>query len=164
MLHHFQHEFTSFPPYSSIILGVRLQVLYSHMEECTKIPWESLTSMVISFTLVNSLHKWLVIKWFIPCSTSRNYNHMVRFVSSRVWLKEPRLYDILPRLRWSLFWFILHRSTFYWSWLCYHLIIDLRLCLVAMIMFSQSLLSWICIVLVGSHVMIHLRFESIVLQ
>ena len=89
---------------------------------------------------------------------------MVRFVSLRVQLEDPRLFDISPRLRWSLFWVILHRSTLYWSWLCYHLIMDLLLCLVAMIMFSWSLIPWICIVLVGIHVMSYMRFELVVLQ
>ena len=32
--------------------------------------WEPLTLLVVSLMLVNSLHHWLVIKWFLPCSTS----------------------------------------------------------------------------------------------
>ena len=59
---------------------------------------------------------------------------------------------------------ILHGSTLYWSWLCYHLIMDLHLCLVAMIVFIRSLLPWIYIVLVSSHVTSHMRFESMTLQ
>ena len=45
---------------------------YSHLGECTEIPWGSLTSMMISLTLVNSIHQGMVIKWFLPCSTSRH--------------------------------------------------------------------------------------------
>ena len=117
--------------------------------------------MVISFTLVNNLHHWLVIKWFLPCSTSRHCNHMVRFISLWVRLEDPGLSYIFTQ--WSLFLVILHGSNLYWSWLCYHLIMDLRLCLVAVIVLSRSLLPWICIVLVGSHVMSHLIFELVVL-
>ena len=77
----FQHEFASLTLHWKISLSIRLQVLYSHSVVCTVIPWESLTSMVISLTLVNSLHHWLVIKWFLPFSTWRHCNHMVRFIS-----------------------------------------------------------------------------------
>ena len=48
--------------------------------DCTKAPWESLTFMVISLTLVNGSHHWPVIKWFLPCSTSNHCNHMDRIV------------------------------------------------------------------------------------
>ena len=44
------------------------------------VPWESLTSMVISLTLVNGSHHWPVIKWSLPCSTSKHCNHMDRIV------------------------------------------------------------------------------------
>ena len=37
--------------------------------ECTTIPWESSSLLVISLTLAKSIHQWLVIKWFLPCST-----------------------------------------------------------------------------------------------
>ena len=158
-----QHDFTSLDLDWNISPNVRLQVLYSHLMICTRVSWESLTSMVISLTLIHNLHQWLVIKWFLPCSTSRHCNHLLRFVSLWVRLEDPRLFGTFPRLWWSLVWVILKRSTLYWSWLCYHLIMDLRLCLVAMIVFSRSLLPWICIVLVGSHVMIYMRFESVIL-
>ena len=79
-------------------------------------------------------------------------------------LEYPGLTDIFPRLWWSLFESYYMDPPLYWSWLCYHLIMDLRLCLVAMIVFNQSLLPWICIVLVSSHVMSYMRFESVILQ
>ena len=50
--------------------------MYSHSVDCTRVPWESFTSMVISLALVNGSHHWSVIKWFLPCSTSDHCNHM----------------------------------------------------------------------------------------
>ena len=41
------------------------------------------------------------------------------------------------RLQWILFSVILHGSTLYWLWLCYHLIMDLCLCIVAMILLAD---------------------------
>ena len=52
----FQHVFTSLNLDWNILPSVRPHVLYSHLGGCTKICWESLTSMVISLTLVNNLH------------------------------------------------------------------------------------------------------------
>ena len=37
--------------------------------------WEPLTLLMVTLTLVNSLHYWLVIKWFLPCSTSTHQSH-----------------------------------------------------------------------------------------
>jgi hypothetical protein len=34
--------------------NVRPQLIYSHLLDCTSVPWESLTLMVISLALVNS--------------------------------------------------------------------------------------------------------------
>jgi hypothetical protein len=45
---------------------------FSHSLDCTRVPWESLTSLVISLALVNDLPHWSVIKWFLPCSTSKH--------------------------------------------------------------------------------------------
>ena len=50
-----------------ISLIVLLQLIHSHLEECTEVTLESFTLMVISISLVNGLHQWLVIKWFLPC-------------------------------------------------------------------------------------------------
>ena len=94
----FWHEFTSLTVDWKISSSVRLQVLYSHSMVCTKIPWESLTSMVIFIAFFNSLHHWLVIKWFLPCSTSRHCIHMVRFVSLQFWLEYPGLSDIFAQV------------------------------------------------------------------
>ena len=81
----FRHEFTSLNLDWKISSIVWLQVLYSHSMVCTEIPWESLTLMMITLALVNSLHYWLVIKWSLPCSTSRYCNHMNRIVPCGRW-------------------------------------------------------------------------------
>jgi hypothetical protein len=53
----FDSGFTSLTPDRKIPSSVRLQLIYSHLMDCTTVPWESLTSMVISLTLVNGLHQ-----------------------------------------------------------------------------------------------------------
>jgi hypothetical protein len=49
----FDSGFTSLNPDRKIPSNVRLQLIYSHSMDCIIVPWESLTSMVISLTLVN---------------------------------------------------------------------------------------------------------------
>ena len=160
----FNSRFSSMNFDWNILLSVQLQNIYSHLRECTKIPWESLTSMVISLALVNSWHQWLVIKWFLPCLTSRNCNHMVRFKSLRVRLEDLGLSDIFTQVVMEFFFESYYTDpSLYWSWLFYHLIMDLCLFLVAMIVFSWSLLPWIYNVLVGNHVMSHVGFDSVIL-
>ena len=56
----------------NILSSVWIQNIYSHLEEFTYIPWRSLTLMMIFHALVNSLHQWLVIKWFLPCLMSKH--------------------------------------------------------------------------------------------
>ena len=68
----------------------RHQDIYSHLVDCTRVPWESLTSMMISLALVNSSHHWPVIKWFLPCSTLDHCNHMDRIVPCGRWDEGPR--------------------------------------------------------------------------
>ena len=75
-----RHRFTSLTFDQKIPLGVRHRIFYSHSVDCTRVPWESLTLMVISLTLVNGSHHWLVIKWILPCSNSYHCNHMDRIV------------------------------------------------------------------------------------
>jgi hypothetical protein len=50
----FDSGFTSLTPDRMIPSNVQLQIINSHSMDCTKVPWESLTSMVISLALVNS--------------------------------------------------------------------------------------------------------------
>jgi hypothetical protein len=51
--------FTSLTPDRKIPLDVRPQLIHSHLKDCTRVPWKSLTSMVISLALVNSfINDW----------------------------------------------------------------------------------------------------------
>ena len=76
----FRNRFTSLTFDRNIPLGVRHQNIYSHLVDCTRVPWESLTLMVISLALVNGSHHWPIIKWFLQCSTSDHCNHMDRII------------------------------------------------------------------------------------
>ena len=49
----FDSGFTSLILDRKILSDVRIQLIYSHSMDCTMVPWESLTSMVISLALVN---------------------------------------------------------------------------------------------------------------
>jgi hypothetical protein len=52
----FNSGFTSLAPDWKIPSSVRLQLINSHSLDCTRVPWGSLTSMVISLALVNGIH------------------------------------------------------------------------------------------------------------
>jgi hypothetical protein len=52
----FNSGFTSLAHDWNIPLSVRLQLIHSHSLDCTRLPWESLTSMMISLALVNGFH------------------------------------------------------------------------------------------------------------
>ena len=100
-----QHRFTSLTFDRQNQLGVRHQDTYSHSVDCTRVPWESLTLMVISLALVNGSHHWSVIKWFLPCSTS---DHCIAWIESYFVEDEMKTLGIclkhsllFPRLRWS---------------------------------------------------------------
>jgi hypothetical protein len=49
----FDSGFTSAASDRKIPSDVRIQLIYSHSMDCTRVLWESLTSMVISLALVN---------------------------------------------------------------------------------------------------------------
>ena len=68
----FNGKFSSMTSDWNILSSVQIQNIYLHFGECTGITWGLLTLMVISLALVNSIHQWLVIKSFLPCSTSKN--------------------------------------------------------------------------------------------
>jgi hypothetical protein len=72
-------------------MNVRPHLIYSHSLECTRVPWESLTSLVISLALVNDLPQGLVIKWFLPCLKSKHVFTYVIFVLHWDWDEYPRL-------------------------------------------------------------------------
>jgi hypothetical protein len=52
----FNNGFKSLAPDWKISLSFRLQLINSHSLDCTRVPWGSLTSMVISLSLVNDIH------------------------------------------------------------------------------------------------------------
>jgi hypothetical protein len=49
----FDSGFTSLTPDRKILSDVRHQLIYSQSMDCIMVPWDSLTSMVISLALVN---------------------------------------------------------------------------------------------------------------
>ena len=87
---HSRHRFTSLTFGRQNPLGVRHQDIYSHSVDCIRLPWESLKSMVITLALVNGSHHWLIIKWFLPCSTSDHCNHMDRIILCGRQDEDPR--------------------------------------------------------------------------
>jgi hypothetical protein len=52
----FDSGFSLLTPDREILPSVRLQLINSHSLDCTSVPWESLTLMVISLALVNGIH------------------------------------------------------------------------------------------------------------
>ena len=70
--------------------------------DCTLVPWESLTSMVISLALVNGFYQWPVIKWFLPCSTS---TPVITWLDSYFgwWGWRHWILSLWSRLRWSMY-------------------------------------------------------------
>jgi hypothetical protein len=114
----FNNGFTSLAPDWRIPLSVRLQIIYSHSLDCTGVPWESLTLMVISLALVNGSHHRPIIKWFLPCSTS---TPVITWSDLYLGMVEMKTLDhtILFQVAMEYLLFVLrHRSTLYVSWLC----------------------------------------------
>jgi hypothetical protein len=55
----FNNGFTSLTPDRKILSDVQPQLIHSHSKDCTSVPWESLTLMVISLALVNGfINDW----------------------------------------------------------------------------------------------------------
>jgi hypothetical protein len=52
----FDSGFSLLTPDLEIPPSVRPQLIDSHSLDCTRVPWESLTLMVISLTLVNGIY------------------------------------------------------------------------------------------------------------
>ena len=110
-------------------VGVWLQIIYSHLMDCTLTSWKSLSSLVIFLTLVNGIHQWPVIKWFLPCLTSWNLFAWLESyhlgLKWRTWMVRysPEYVPIL-RLRWSIIWShnmdphcIFGGCVQYWVWI-----------------------------------------------
>ena len=117
----FENRFTSLTFDQKIQMSVQHQIIYSHSRDCIRVPWESLTSMMASLALVNGSHHWPVIKWFLPCSTSKHCNHMDRIIlcgNKRKTLGTCKVLIAFPRLWWNILYESLHGSTFVCSWMC----------------------------------------------
>jgi len=81
--------------------------------------------MVIYLVLVNSLPHWPIIKWFLPCSTSR---HLFTWLDSYYiginkktlgWVFTLMYFSqVAKEFFWTITHILLHRSTLYCSWLC----------------------------------------------
>ena len=52
--------------------------MYSHFARCTWVPWHSLTSLVICLALVNDIHQWSIIQWFLSMLDLDTYIRMIR--------------------------------------------------------------------------------------
>ena len=48
-----------------ILQVARHQDIYSHFARCTWVPWHSLTSLVSCLVLVDGIHQWPAIQWFL---------------------------------------------------------------------------------------------------
>jgi hypothetical protein len=113
----FDNGFSLLTSDREISLSVRLQLINSHSLDCTRVPWESLTLMVISLALVNGSHHWSIIKWFLPCSTS---THVFTWLYLYYRVVEMKTLNIFSRIQVALEYIqfvLLHRSTLYVSWL-----------------------------------------------
>ena len=119
----FDSRFSSITSDWNILSSVRLQNIYSHLEECTEIPWGSLTLMVIYLTLVNGIHQSPVIKWFLPCLMA---GHLFTWIESYYLELESRPWMVRFCLNMCLYLGCdrviidsLHGSTLYvwWLWL-----------------------------------------------
>ena len=65
---------------NKILQVARHQHIYSHFARCTWVPWHSLTSLVSYLTLVNDIHQWSVIQWFLFMLDLDTYIRMIRTV------------------------------------------------------------------------------------
>jgi len=63
-----------------ILQVARHQHIYSHFARCTWVPWHSLTSLVSCLTLVNGIHQWPVIQWFLFMLDLDTFIRMTRIV------------------------------------------------------------------------------------
>ena len=60
----------------------RHQYIYLHFARCTCVPSHSLKSLVSFLTLVNVIHQWPVIQWFLFMLDLDTYIRMIRIVPS----------------------------------------------------------------------------------
>ena len=63
-----------------ILQVARHQHIYFHFARCTWVPLHSLTSLVIFLSLVNDIHQWSVIQWFLFMLDLDTFIRMTRIV------------------------------------------------------------------------------------
>ena len=76
------HGNTSMSLDLQILQVARPQHIHSHFAICTQVPWHSLTSMVSCLALVNDIHQWPVIQWFLFMLDIDTFIRMFRIVPS----------------------------------------------------------------------------------
>ena len=65
-----------------ILQVARHQHIYSHFARCTWVPWHSSTSLVSCLALVNGIHQWPVIQWFLFMLDLNTFIRMTRIAPS----------------------------------------------------------------------------------
>ena len=65
-----------------ILQVARHQHIYLHYARCTWVPWHSLTSLVSCLALVNDIHQWPVIQWFLFMLDLNTFIRMTRIIPS----------------------------------------------------------------------------------
>ena len=84
--------FSSFSFNWHVLCGVWIQLIHSHHTDCTVVPWESLTSLVVSLASINGLHHCLEIRWCLPCLTSALFSWLVSYA------RQSSEWDIIPQI------------------------------------------------------------------
>ena len=107
----FNSRFPSLASDWNILSIVQLQIIHSQSGECTRVPWESLKLMVIYLTLVNNIHQWMIIKWFLSYSTSGHLFGWIELyylgLEWRTWMVRYSLENgPIFRFQWIIFWVI----------------------------------------------------------
>ena len=76
------HENSSMSLNRQILQVAKHRHIYLHFTRCTWVPWHSLTSLVSFLALVNDIHQWSVIQWFLFMLDLDTFIRMTRIVPS----------------------------------------------------------------------------------
>ena len=58
------------------------------LQRCAKVPWNSLTSMVSHFMMVNDTHQWPLIHWIFLMFDFNSFIHMRKIEPCRSYVRE----------------------------------------------------------------------------